>query len=888
MERLIKKVASFPNDYPQITTGTMFDDKTLITGHQNGFVVRWDLEKGDPSVIFSSNSPVNAISCLEKRIAVGYFSGGLYLLEPTDKGFINKELRKPKNTVNSRIWRLAWINSSNLLLTSTYGEISSFRYNSGSWTESYFALKGHSHSIFGISSINGKYIATGDYLGVVILWKFENEEYRIIQKFGVLGTIQDLFWQNEERLAIITKSGRMYVVEKERKDHEKWQTVLEVNIAEDRGVSVEIANDGKLVYGGTLNRLIKFDLDSYQFETSKMNGVKSILPAGKYSLILDIDGLYVIENRPVTIVANLISYKFIKISLLGYTGTGKTSFCSNLVNGSIDNIYSTFGKRIFSWKVGQKTVEEKIFFHDHGGQETTLETFIPQVMDSDIILIFYRKTDNGTFNKAVEILKQIRKKTGENIPIFFVETFIDHLLDDISEGSREELLRNKKISGIVKVSPKTNAGFEIFEKDVLGKIDWDKARNMVQTPYIQGISIALALMVEKNYDVVLFDVFKQTYEEQVIGEKISERHLKFLLEDYTNQGIIQYYPQISDLIILDDKKFKKMQTDVPKFVAQKGGIVTTEELLENFENEDYLRILDEMYCQSGVSIRNGQNRLFPRLLSDSVSIDKKYAIELAKQEKQIIYVNSQDIEINRLLEQLSELGLQAVNLAKKEGLFSWENNAYIHYFFQEDRTGIDEKYIRFTYSLGGSKPTAIERLRKDFTAIIERAYGPIVKRVIASENNKKKVDIEYDFDVALSFAGEERKYVEELANILKGKGIRVFYDKFEKSQLWGKNLVEYFKEVYYSKSKFCIMFISSAYLQKMWPAHERKNATARDLEAFGEYILPIIFEDNLNVPGLDKYRGHLDARQNSPSDVAITFTEKLEAEEKKLNKYPVT
>ncbi len=135
----------------------------------------------------------------------------------------------------------------------------------------------------------------------------------------------------------------------------------------------------------------------------------------------------------------------------------------------------------------------------------------------------------------------------------------------------------------------------------------------------------------------------------------------------------------------------------------------------------------------------------------------------------------------------------------------------------------------------------------------------------------------YEFDVALSFAGEQREYVEQVASILKNKGLEVFYDKFRQSQLWGKNLVEYFKEVYYSKSKFCIMFISSDYLRKMWPAHERRNATARDLEEFGGYILPVIFEE-VNVPGLDKYRGYLDARELNPEEVAHIFLEKLDME----------
>ena len=36
-----------------------------------------------------------------------------------------------------------------------------------------------------------------------------------------------------------------------------------------------------------------------------------------------------------------------------------------------------------------------------------------------------------------------------------------------------------------------------------------------------------------------------------------------------------------------------------------------------------------------------------------------------------------------------------------------------------------------------------------------------------------------EYDVALSFAGENREYVEEVATVLRASGIKVFYDKFE-------------------------------------------------------------------------------------------------------------
>ena len=52
-----------------------------------------------------------------------------------------------------------------------------------------------------------------------------------------------------------------------------------------------------------------------------------------------------------------------------------------------------------------------------------------------------------------------------------------------------------------------------------------------------------------------------------------------------------------------------------------------------------------------------------------------------------------------------------------------------------------------------------------------------------------------EFDIALSFAGEDRNYVDQVAHILKSKGISVFYDKFEEANLWGKNLYDYLHNV---------------------------------------------------------------------------------------------
>ena len=54
------------------------------------------------------------------------------------------------------------------------------------------------------------------------------------------------------------------------------------------------------------------------------------------------------------------------------------------------------------------------------------------------------------------------------------------------------------------------------------------------------------------------------------------------------------------------------------------------------------------------------------------------------------------------------------------------------------------------------------------------------KRILNMNKSRLEDDeSEFNYDIALSFAGEDRSFAEELAVILKNKGINVFYDAFE-------------------------------------------------------------------------------------------------------------
>jgi hypothetical protein len=127
------------------------------------------------------------------------------------------------------------------------------------------------------------------------------------------------------------------------------------------------------------------------------------------------------------------------------------------------------------------------------------------------------------------------------------------------------------------------------------------------------------------------------------------------------------------------------------------------------------------------------------------------------------------------------------------------------------------------------------------------------------------------YDVALSFAGEDRVVAEKLAKGLSALGISVFYDDFETHTLWGKDLTVELPRIYTS-ARYCIMIISAAYLEKMWTILERQAILSKFLKLKGnEYLLPLRI-DMTPIPGLSDLTGYISVKTDSDIDKAISCT----------------
>jgi hypothetical protein len=132
----------------------------------------------------------------------------------------------------------------------------------------------------------------------------------------------------------------------------------------------------------------------------------------------------------------------------------------------------------------------------------------------------------------------------------------------------------------------------------------------------------------------------------------------------------------------------------------------------------------------------------------------------------------------------------------------------------------------------------------------------------------------FEYDVCLSFAGEDRAYVKAVASLLLARGVRVFYEEYAEVELWGKDLYLHLDHIYGEAARYCILFASKHYARKLWTNHERQSAQARAFKEHEEYILTVRF-DETEIPGIRSTVGFVDASNKRPNELANLISLKL-------------
>lgn len=107
---------------------------------------------------------------------------------------------------------------------------------------------------------------------------------------------------------------------------------------------------------------------------------------------------------------------------------------------------------------------------------------------------------------------------------------------------------------------------------------------------------------------------------------------------------------------------------------------------------------------------------------------------------------------------------------------------------------------------------------------------------------------EYQFDFAISFAGENRVLAKLIADQLDLFDCAVFYDEYFEANYLGKAWHKSFTEIFGEQSRFVVCLLDKHHVEKIWPTFERECFAPRVSEAA---VIPIYLDDT-PVPGIPK------------------------------------
>ncbi len=101
---------------------------------------------------------------------------------------------------------------------------------------------------------------------------------------------------------------------------------------------------------------------------------------------------------------------------------------------------------------------------------------------------------------------------------------------------------------------------------------------------------------------------------------------------------------------------------------------------------------------------------------------------------------------------------------------------------------------------------------------------------------------EYEYDVAISFAGENRELARYIAESLNDLDVNIFFDEYFENNYLGKAWGKEFKRIFSEASRFIVVLLDKHHLDKIWPTFERDCFIPR---IKNESVIPIRLDNSI-------------------------------------------
>ena len=160
------------------------------------------------------------------------------------------------------------------------------------------------------------------------------------------------------------------------------------------------------------------------------------------------------------------------------------------------------------------------------------------------------------------------------------------------------------------------------------------------------------------------------------------------------------------------------------------------------------------------------------------------------------------------------------------------------------------------------------------------ASAGLVDKILVGEDRPPGRVEEVRFKVALSFPGEKRDYVADVAAEVKKRlgASNVFYDKDFTAQLARPNLDTLLQRIYLNNSDLVVVFLCADYERKQWCGLEWR-AIRTIIKNKNDHAIMFMRFDGADVSGAMSIDGYVDLDEYTPVQVARMIVERVRLNE---------
>ncbi|MBA7543478.1 hypothetical protein ES705_35809 [subsurface metagenome] len=294
--------------------------------------------------------------------------------------------------------------------------------------------------------------------------------------------------------------------------------------------------------------------------------------------------------------------------------------------------------------------------------------------------------------------------------------------------------------------------------------------------------------------------FKGSLHESI---EITEPHLRYILKNLNDQGIIDYFPKILDVIIFNEEDYEQLKMKIPRWAKANQGIFAFTDLLKELTDGDvlkskYVKIIDQIYQSFEYNIQIGTKRVFPSSLflkKESIKLHKEFKVN--KKNKIKWKIQSGRFPLFEFLNHIKEYNYFCKDISTNNGLFYLSgNNVYFYYNYSimeaQDPFEESEKKIIFEVMIGGNSPHLFPKSIRNIENILNFIFNDKVNRLV-DENffflpQKKEFELKRQkkstYKSTAPITIDNNKKSENSGEHIESEGNLISFEEFiEKSEL---------------------------------------------------------------------------------------------------------